>query len=77
MFSKFGVTYIFFSAKEAVFTGWDSFQDNNQSEVPTDVHVDSSQLPLVSKEDGEQVLRFYWLDAYEDQYKNPGNFRCL
>ena len=55
-------------------TGWNGFQDTNsgQSEVTTDIHVDSSQLPLVAREDGEQVLRFYWLDAYEDQYKNPG-----
>ena len=60
-------------------TGWDSFQDNNsgQSETLRDIQVDSSQLPLVAREDGEQVLRFYWLDAYEDQYKNPGNNRLL
>ena len=65
---------LFSSPEETVMTGWNGFQDSNsgQSEVTTDIHVDSSQLPLVAREDGEQVLRFYWLDAYEDQYKNPG-----
>ena len=65
---------LFYSPEETVMTGWNGFQDTNsgQSEVSTDIHVDSSQLPLVAREDGEQVLRFYWLDAYEDQYKNPG-----
>jgi len=28
---------------------------------------------LVKNESGDQVLRFYWLDAFEDQYKHPGN----
>ena len=66
------------SPEETIFTGWDSFQDNSsgQSESVTDIQVDTSQLPLVAKEDGEQVLRFYWLDAYEDQYKNPGEGLC-
>ena len=41
-------------------------------DIPVDVQVDSSQLPLVSNEDGDQVLRMYWLDAYEDPYKQPG-----
>jgi DNA polymerase alpha subunit A len=57
-------------------TGWsDSFQDDGssiQSESATDVQVDTSQIPMVTKENGDQVLRFYWLDAYEDQYKHPG-----
>lgn len=41
-------------------------------EKTTDVEVDTSQLPLVTNESGDQVLRFYWLDAYEDQYSHPG-----
>ncbi|KAH3804812.1 hypothetical protein DPMN_133102 [Dreissena polymorpha] len=44
----------------------------NQSELSTDVEVDSSQIPLVTNEQGEKILRVYWLDAFEDQYKNPG-----
>ena len=36
-----------------------------------DVEVDSSKLPLVT-ENEEQFLRMYWIDAYEDQYKQPG-----
>ncbi|KAJ8309966.1 hypothetical protein KUTeg_011831 [Tegillarca granosa] len=61
---------------ETIATGWDTYKlesNNNQSEVMTDIQVDTSQLPLVTNEAGEQVLRFYWLDAYEDPYNNPGS----
>ncbi|KAM4797513.1 LOW QUALITY PROTEIN: DNA polymerase alpha catalytic subunit-like [Urocitellus parryii] len=37
-----------------------------------EIQVDSSQLPLVKGTDEEQVFQFYWLDAYEDQYNQPG-----
>lgn len=37
-----------------------------------DIQVDTSQIPVIMNENGDQVLRFFWLDAYEDQYKNPG-----
>ncbi|KAM4797649.1 LOW QUALITY PROTEIN: DNA polymerase alpha catalytic subunit-like [Urocitellus parryii] len=36
-----------------------------------EIQVDSSQLPLVKGTD-EEVFQFYWLDAYEDQYNQPG-----
>lgn len=45
---------------------------NSQEESAAEVKVDTSELPLVNSSNGEQVLRFYWLDAYEDQYHNPG-----
>ena len=35
--------------------------------------MDSSQLPLVTGPEGELVFRFYWLDAFEDQYNQPGD----
>ncbi|KAK3603739.1 hypothetical protein CHS0354_023353 [Potamilus streckersoni] len=57
--------------EETVISGWGGFK-NSQSDASTDVQVDSSQIPLVSNEEGEQVLRFFWLDAYEDQYTSPG-----
>ncbi|XP_022256471.1 DNA polymerase alpha catalytic subunit-like [Limulus polyphemus] len=37
-----------------------------------DVRVDNSQLPLITNEEGQEVLRFYWIDAFEDYYKHPG-----
>ncbi|XP_076323971.1 DNA polymerase alpha catalytic subunit isoform X2 [Tachypleus tridentatus] len=37
-----------------------------------DVRVDNSQLPVVTNEEGQEVLRFYWIDAFEDYYKHPG-----
>lgn len=40
--------------------------------APAEVQVDSSQLPLVEGPEGEKMFRFYWLDAFEDQYTQPG-----
>ena len=59
-----------FRPMETISTGWQAFKTEDQSESTTDIQVDS--LPLVTNENGEQVLRFYWLDAYEDQYNNAG-----
>ncbi|CAJ0952654.1 unnamed protein product [Ranitomeya imitator] len=50
---------------------WDQAPDETHS-VANEVQVDSSLLPLVTGEDGDPVFRFYWLDAYEDQYNQPG-----
>ena len=58
------------------FSSWKT-ETSQGSEVITDVQVDASQLPLTTNEDGEQVLRFYWLDAYEDHYKQPGMLGLL
>ncbi|KAL9965782.1 hypothetical protein ACROYT_G029627 [Oculina patagonica] len=46
-------------------------EESQQQEVLTDVNVDSSSLPL-QEFDGEKVLKFYWFDAYEDRFKQPG-----
>ena len=37
-----------------------------------EVSIDSSVLPTVKNEEGEDVLKMYWLDAYEDAYQHPG-----
>uniref|UniRef100_A0A671X5N3 DNA polymerase n=1 Tax=Sparus aurata TaxID=8175 RepID=A0A671X5N3_SPAAU len=42
------------------------------TEAPAEIQVDSSKLPLVEGPDGEQVFRFYWLDAFEEPYSQPG-----
>uniref|UniRef100_A0A4W6CIU8 DNA polymerase n=1 Tax=Lates calcarifer TaxID=8187 RepID=A0A4W6CIU8_LATCA len=47
-------------------------EEGGVSEAPAEVQVDSSKLPLVEGADGEQVFRFYWLDAFEDPYSQPG-----
>ncbi|TMS09148.1 DNA polymerase alpha catalytic subunit [Larimichthys crocea] len=47
-------------------------EEGGSSEAPAEIQVDSSQLPLVEGEDGEQVFRFYWLDAFEEPYSQPG-----
>lgn len=30
------------------------------------------QLPLQTNENGEKILKFYWLDAWEDRFVKPG-----
>lgn len=57
---------------ETIWTGWDTYKNEENSEPTAEIQVDTSQLPLTTNEQGEQVLRFYWLDAYEDHYNNPG-----
>ncbi|XP_071950860.1 DNA polymerase alpha catalytic subunit-like [Antedon mediterranea] len=56
-------------------TGWETIkgQVNEIKKYPADgVQIDTSSLPLTKNEEGEQVLRFYWFDSYEDPYKQPG-----
>ncbi|KAL8595946.1 hypothetical protein ACOMHN_018258 [Nucella lapillus] len=52
-------------------TGWESVQSGEADQSA--IEVDCSELPLVADEEGNQVLRFYWLDAFEDPYKQPGS----
>ncbi|ELW48287.1 DNA polymerase alpha catalytic subunit [Tupaia chinensis] len=51
---------------------WDIGQEDDSNFSTQEVKVDSSHLPLVKGTDGDQVFQFYWLDAYEDQYNQPG-----
>ncbi|XP_028815477.1 DNA polymerase alpha catalytic subunit isoform X2 [Denticeps clupeoides] len=51
---------------------WQSVEEDVVNEAPVDVQVDSSRLPMVEGPDGEMVFRFYWLDAFEDQFSQPG-----
>uniref|UniRef100_A0A3Q2NVX2 DNA polymerase n=1 Tax=Fundulus heteroclitus TaxID=8078 RepID=A0A3Q2NVX2_FUNHE len=47
-------------------------EESGVCEAAAEVQVDGSKLPLVEGADGEQVFRFYWLDAFEDPYTQPG-----
>lgn len=49
---------------------WNCTSENMS--ISGDIKVDSSTLPTTTNEKGETVLRMYWLDAYEDAYKQPG-----
>ncbi|XP_057574398.1 DNA polymerase alpha catalytic subunit isoform X3 [Hippopotamus amphibius kiboko] len=51
---------------------WDFDQEDDSSFSAPEVQVDSNHLPLVKGADEEQVFQFYWLDAYEDPYSQPG-----
>lgn len=54
---------------------WGKMEDQEVDESPVEVQVDSSQLPMVEGADGETAFRFYWLDAFEDQFNQPGESR--
>ncbi|XP_022101936.1 DNA polymerase alpha catalytic subunit-like [Acanthaster planci] len=56
-------------------SGWETIReeaDDVKDDVTMDIQVDNSSLPMTTNESGDQVLRFFWLDAYEDPYKQPG-----
>ena len=36
-------------------------------------NVDSTQMTLSTNDEGENVLRMYWIDACEDTFKQQGN----
>ncbi|XP_028403714.1 DNA polymerase alpha catalytic subunit-like [Dendronephthya gigantea] len=44
----------------------------NPNEQFKEISVDSSSLNIVKNEQGENVFKFYWFDAYEDSYAQPG-----
>lgn len=48
---------------------WTDLMGENETAVT--VQTDG-QLPLTTNEDGEKVLKFYWLDAWEDRFVKPG-----
>ncbi|XP_012281139.1 DNA polymerase alpha catalytic subunit [Orussus abietinus] len=37
-----------------------------------DISINTEDLPLTTNNKGEKVFRFFWLDATEDPYKQPG-----
>lgn len=50
------------------------FQSNVKTEAPVvvDIKLEQGNLPLTKNDAGEDVLRMYWLDAFEDPFKHPG-----
>ncbi|XP_031555098.1 DNA polymerase alpha catalytic subunit-like [Actinia tenebrosa] len=54
-------------------SAWETIlgQEDCKQEVMMEVNVDSSSLPLEDV-NGEKVLKFYWFDAYEDRFRQPG-----
>lgn len=50
-------------------SNWSEQGMNNQ--VTASVQTDG-QLPLQTNENGEKILKFYWLDAWEDRFVKPG-----
>ncbi|XP_073947289.1 DNA polymerase alpha catalytic subunit [Choristoneura fumiferana] len=48
---------------------WSEHMGDNQ---PSACIQTDGQLPLQTNENGEQILRFFWLDAWEDRFVKPG-----
>ncbi|KAG8188182.1 hypothetical protein JTE90_019460 [Oedothorax gibbosus] len=53
------------------FTFQGSMCEDNESVLP-EIDLDNKTLPLRKTADGKSVFRFFWLDAFEDPFKNPG-----
>lgn len=57
-------------------TGWETVKEELNSQAPPpsrdEVIIDGSLIPLLKDEEGNPIIRFYWLDAYEDPYSQPG-----
>ena len=56
-------------------SGWETVReglDHSATSSHVDLVMDTSSLPVVEREEGDRVLPFYWLDAYEDHYNQPG-----
>ena len=51
--------------------GW-SVKTESATTTESPINLDPGKLPLITNEAGDKVLRMYWLDAFEDQYKHPG-----
>lgn len=49
---------------------WDDDFGEQMTEI--EISVDKSELPLHALENGQKVFRFWWWDAFEDVYKQPG-----
>ncbi|GBP39586.1 DNA polymerase alpha catalytic subunit [Eumeta japonica] len=48
-----------------------TWSEKNVNECNT-VNIQIDGLPLQTNESGEKVLKFYWLDAWEDRFVKPG-----
>lgn len=53
-------------------SGWETVRETLSSTTTDDPLLPTPSLPVVEGDDGESVLQFYWLDAYEDPYNQPG-----
>nr|XP_037285141.1 LOW QUALITY PROTEIN: DNA polymerase alpha catalytic subunit-like [Rhipicephalus microplus] len=59
------------TAKE-VDNGFPQWNGLHASEVVPSAEICLDGLPVVENEEGESVVQFFWLDAFEDYFKNPG-----
>ncbi|XP_049775564.1 DNA polymerase alpha catalytic subunit [Schistocerca cancellata] len=56
-----------------ILAAWASMTDNiKQESEAAAVSISGSELPLVTNGSNKEVLRFFWLDAYEEPFKQPG-----
>ena len=57
--------------KDNMKMGWSIKKSDSKDSVPSgpEVKIDPGKLPIITNDKGDKVLRMYWLDAYEDQYR--------
>ena len=68
---------IYFRPDEAVsISGWETVRVELADKTPpppvVDFEINGKNLPLKEGCHGDNILEFYWIDMYEDHYKQPG-----
>ena len=51
---------------------WEEDFKHQTMETKDSVEDENVTLPIITNEAGEDVFRFFWWDAYEDPFKQPG-----
>ncbi|XP_077556839.1 DNA polymerase alpha catalytic subunit isoform X1 [Haemaphysalis longicornis] len=52
--------------------GFPQWRGVHTEEVAAAPDISLDDLPTVQNQEGESVIHFFWLDAFEDYFKNPG-----
>lgn len=58
--------------EEELISGWENMQGGTNINVDPQVSLNTEEIPCMTNSEGKQVFRFYWWDAYEDYFKQPG-----
>ncbi|KAF2880378.1 hypothetical protein ILUMI_25794 [Ignelater luminosus] len=58
--------------EEQLLSGWETMQEGTSNSVEVEINIDKLKIPTVINDQGKQVFRFFWWDAFEDPAKRPG-----
>lgn len=58
--------------EEQLISGWETTVEGADVNTELNQLKLTDELPYITNSDNQQVFRFFWWDAYEDYYKQPG-----